>query len=144
MWNIPSKERLAKIPKLYETEHIPLKDKLIYLHFFIGHCDWYVSEYDPGDDLFWGYANLGNHDFAEWGYISFDEVKGPQNRRLAGSGLRDLKSIGLSEKHPKIENIRKTVTDSYPKREGLIMIAYIQGDLDGTCGIYAVINDAFV
>ena len=35
MWNEPSKERLAKIPKLYETENIPLPDKLIYLHFFI-------------------------------------------------------------------------------------------------------------
>ena len=46
MWNIPSKERLARIPKLYETEDVPLKDKLIHLHFFIGGCDWYVAEYD--------------------------------------------------------------------------------------------------
>ncbi len=75
MWNTPSKERLEKIPKLYETEHIPLKDKLIYLHFFIGDCDWYIAEYD-GDDLFWGYAILNNdHECAEWGYISFSELK---------------------------------------------------------------------
>ena len=74
MWNIPSKERLAKIPKLYETENIPLKDKLIYLHFFIGGCDWYIAEYDG--DLFWGFVIL-NNDFqnAEWGYISFRELK---------------------------------------------------------------------
>jgi len=39
MWNIPSKERLEKIPKLYETESIPLEDKMIHLHFFIGGCD---------------------------------------------------------------------------------------------------------
>ena len=75
MWNIPSKERLAKIPKLYETEKTPLKDKLIYLHFFIGACDWYIAEFD-GEDLFWGFAIL-NNDFqnAEWGYISFKELK---------------------------------------------------------------------
>ena len=31
----------------------------LYLHFFIGGCDWYVAEYD-GDDLFWGYVILNN------------------------------------------------------------------------------------
>ena len=75
MWNEPSKERLAKIPKLYETEHIPLKDKLIYLYCFIAGCDWYVAEYD-GEDLFWGFAVLNNDlQNAEWGYISFSELK---------------------------------------------------------------------
>ena len=75
MWNEPSKERLAKITKLYATENIPLKDKLIYLHFFIADSDWYIAEYD-GEDLFWGYAVL-NNDYvnAEWGYISFSEMK---------------------------------------------------------------------
>ena len=75
MWNIPSKERLAKIPKLYETEHIPLKGKMIHLHCFIGGCDWYIAEYD-GTDLFWGFACLnGDLQNAEWGYISFSELK---------------------------------------------------------------------
>ena len=75
MWNIPSEERLKRIPKLYETEHIALQDKLIYLHFFIGGCDWYIAEYD-GEDLFWGYAILNeDHENAEWGYISFSELK---------------------------------------------------------------------
>jgi len=75
MWNMPTEERLAKIPKLYETEHIALKDKMIYLHFFIGGCDWYIAEYD-GDDLFWGYAILNDdHVCAEWGYIPFGELK---------------------------------------------------------------------
>ncbi len=31
MWNEPTKEHLAKLPGLYETESIPLKDKLILL-----------------------------------------------------------------------------------------------------------------
>jgi hypothetical protein len=75
MWNTPKQERLNRIPKLYETESIPLRDKLIYLHFFIGNCDWFIAEYD-GDDLFWGYAILnGDHQNAEWGYVSFTELK---------------------------------------------------------------------
>lgn len=75
MWNEPSQERLDKIPELYETEEIPLKEKLVYLHFFIGGCDWYIAEYD-GNDLLWGYAILnGDYQMAEWGYISFSELK---------------------------------------------------------------------
>ncbi len=75
MWNEPTKERLSKIPKLYETEETPLQDKLIYLHLFIGGCDWYIAEYD-GEDLFWGYAILNNdYEMAEWGYISFRELR---------------------------------------------------------------------
>lgn len=75
MWNIPSQDRLSAIPALYETEHIQLQDKLIHLHFFIGGCDWFVAEFD-GEDLFWGFAIL-NGDLlnAEWGYISFSELK---------------------------------------------------------------------
>ena len=75
MWNIPSKKRLAKIPKLYETEDMPLKEKNIYLHFFLGGCDWYIAEYD-GDDTFWGFAILNNDlEMAEWGSVSFSELK---------------------------------------------------------------------
>ena len=70
MWNEPTKEQLAKIPRLYETEGVPLKEKQIYLHFFIGACDWYVAEYDEEENLFWGYAILnGDLEMAEWGYI---------------------------------------------------------------------------
>jgi len=75
MWNEPSDETLAKLPKLYETEKVPLQDKMIYLHFFIGGCDWYIAEYDEAD-LFWGFAILnGDYINAEWGYISFSEIK---------------------------------------------------------------------
>ena len=75
MWNEPSKERLDKIPRLYETEKVSIDEKLIHLHFFIGSFDWYVAEYD-GDDTFWGYAILnGDLQNAEWGYFSFAELR---------------------------------------------------------------------
>lgn len=66
---------MATIPGLYETEHTPLQDKIIHLHFFIGGCDWYIAEHDGGD-LLWGYAILnGDYQMAEWGYISFRELR---------------------------------------------------------------------
>jgi hypothetical protein len=75
MWNEPNPKQLSRIPRLYETESIPRKDKFIHLHFFIGGCDWFIAEYD-GEDLFWGYAILTNdQEMAEWGYISFKELK---------------------------------------------------------------------
>jgi hypothetical protein len=75
MWNEPTQERLGRIPRLYETEGIPVEDKLIHLHFFIGGCHWYIAEYD-GDDIFFGYAVLnGDYWNAEWGYVSFSELK---------------------------------------------------------------------
>jgi len=78
MWNEPTKERLSKIPKLYETENTSAREKLIHLHFFIAGCDWYIVECD-GDDIFWGFAILnGDYEMAEWGYISFSELKSIQ------------------------------------------------------------------
>ena len=75
MWNTPTKHQLDRIPRLYETEHIPAEEKLIFLHFFISGSDWYIAEYD-GDDLFFGFAILnGDYEMAEWGYISFSELK---------------------------------------------------------------------
>jgi hypothetical protein len=75
MWNEPTREQLASLPRLYETEQIPMRDKLIRLHFFIGGCDWYIAEYD-GEDLFFGYAILNNdEEMAEWGYVSLAELK---------------------------------------------------------------------
>jgi hypothetical protein len=75
MWNEPTTERLSKIPRLYETENIPLQDKLIHLHFFIGGSDWFACEFD-GEDIFFGFAILNNDLInAEWGYISFSELK---------------------------------------------------------------------
>ena len=78
MWNKPDCQKLQKLPKLYETEHISACEKLLAMHFFFGSCDWYVVEFD-GVDTFFGYVILGGdlHN-AEWGYFSLielDEIK---------------------------------------------------------------------
>jgi hypothetical protein len=78
MWNEPAIELLDRIPRLYETEGKLLRDKLIYLHFFIGGCDWYVAEYD-GEDLFFGYAIIGNPYIRRMGIHLFHRAKANQN-----------------------------------------------------------------
>ena len=75
MENEPTKEQLSSVPKLHETDHIQMKDKMIYLHFFFGTCDWFIAEFD-GKETFFGFAILnGDIEMAEWGYISFDSLK---------------------------------------------------------------------
>jgi hypothetical protein len=67
MWNTPTEEELAKIPKLYKTESIRLENKIIYMHFFIGGCAWFNAEYGC-EDLFCIYAILnGDTENAELG-----------------------------------------------------------------------------
>jgi hypothetical protein len=75
MLNEITSEVLYQVPKLYETEKVPLRDKIIYLHFSIFDCHWYVAEYS-GEDLFFGFAIL-NDDLinAEWGYTSLNDLK---------------------------------------------------------------------
>ena len=75
MWNRPGPEELAKIPVFYSTEKVPLKEKMIYMHFFLGGCDWYAAEYDPESRIFFGFAILNDDlEMAEWGYFSLQEL----------------------------------------------------------------------
>ena len=77
MWNKPTDRQLSKLPRLYETEDIPIKDKIIYQHYFTGNCDWYMAEYCPKERLFFCYAVLGqDYHNAEWGYTSLDDLEG--------------------------------------------------------------------
>lgn len=103
MWNEPTPEQLARIHQLYRTTKVSFEDKIIHLHFLIPGQDtkldeifpllpttrrrhqlillrysfhWYIAEYD-GEDLFYGYANLGDPQMAEWGYSSFTELREP-------------------------------------------------------------------
>jgi hypothetical protein len=89
MWNEPSPGDLERIPRLYATDGVPWEDKLVHEHFFIGGCDWFVVEYDPGDRLFFGFAVLnGDLVNAEWGYVPLDELR---SVRVAGIEVdRDL------------------------------------------------------
>lgn len=75
MFNQPTIEQLKRIPNLYETEGIPLKEKNLHLHFQFANSHWYIVEFDQ-KDTFFGFVILnGDLEMAEWGYISFNELK---------------------------------------------------------------------
>lgn len=77
MWNKPNDEELNNLPVFHSTENISLEEKVIHMHFFIGGCDWYVVEYSPEEQLFFGFAILNNdYEMAEWGYFSLQELAG--------------------------------------------------------------------
>jgi hypothetical protein len=106
MWNEPTKERLAKIPRLYDTESIPVQDKEIHLHFFISSSDWYISETD-GEDIMFGFCILNNDlDMAEWGYVSLSELR---SIKVGGWCEVDceLEEHWKVRKAKKVEKIRK-------------------------------------
>ena len=67
-----------KLPKLYETEKVPVEDKVLRVKFFTptSNWTWYATEFD-GEDMFFGYVEGREN---EWGYFSLkelSEVKGP-------------------------------------------------------------------
>ena len=103
MWNEPTQEQLNTIPRLYGTEHIPLKDKVIHLHLFIGSCDFFIAETD-GFDICFGFAMLGDMQNAEWGYISLNELKSIQ---VAGGFEVDNDIYWMPKAASEVELIRR-------------------------------------
>lgn len=65
-----------RIPELYATEDLPFEKKIIYRRYQIKEIGfyWLIAELDRKKNLAFGYANLNNDDFAEWGYISIKEL----------------------------------------------------------------------
>ena len=63
-----------KIPRLGETESVPLEDKRLYVKFFhpFSSWKWYGAEYNPKTREFFGYV-VG--DFPEWGYFNLDQLE---------------------------------------------------------------------
>lgn len=49
---------------------------LVYLHYFIGCFDWYITEKDMEDGISqaFGYTIVGPHERGELGYISIEEI----------------------------------------------------------------------
>ena len=74
MWNPPTDAELQKLPPIGHYRDKSLADIKIHQHYFFGSADWWISEYDSKDKLFYGYACLGDKQLAEWGYIALDEL----------------------------------------------------------------------
>lgn len=67
---------IGAIPKLYETDRIPTPKKIVYQKWHLKHVNfyWLIAELDKKANLAFGYANLDDDVFAEWGYISIKEL----------------------------------------------------------------------
>ena len=75
MWNKPTEKQLEKLPAMYSTENIDVKDKVVRMHFFLFGSDWYATEYSPKREEFFGFVILnGDMLNAEWGYFSLPEM----------------------------------------------------------------------
>ena len=73
MWNKPTENQLSKLPELYSSGHLPIMEKVIHMHFFLGGCDWYAAEYDKDIQDFFVILN-NDYAMAEWGYFNFVEL----------------------------------------------------------------------
>lgn len=69
-----TKEIIKRLPKHYETQDIPTKDKILQVKFFdpTGNWTWYGVEYDPNTRTFFGYVEGFDN---EWGYFTLDELE---------------------------------------------------------------------
>lgn len=65
-----------KVPELYATDGVPLEKKIIYQKWEIPQVRfyWLIAELDKKENLAFGYANLNDDNFAEWGYIGIEEL----------------------------------------------------------------------
>jgi hypothetical protein len=71
---------IGSVPSLYATEEISEGEKAVFLHYFIPNSmsafDWWIVEYDPEQNLAFGFACLnGDAQNAEWGYINLEELE---------------------------------------------------------------------
>ncbi|MEQ1529742.1 MAG: hypothetical protein ABL925_10525 [Methylococcales bacterium] len=69
-------ERIRTMPVTYEQDGKG-DDAIVYLHYFIGGCDWYITEKDMEGGVLqaFGYTVLhGDVEMAELGYISIKEL----------------------------------------------------------------------
>lgn len=66
--------RPSEAPGLYETENLSNSEKLVCEHYFVGSADWFVIEYDPIEDICFGYARIFK-DCGEYGYFSMKELE---------------------------------------------------------------------
>lgn len=62
-------------PALYEQDGKGY-DAIVAAHYFIGSSDWLITEYDPDQDIAFGWACLnGDRQNAELGYVSLTELE---------------------------------------------------------------------
>jgi cell division septation protein DedD len=78
--HIPTVKRLEKelkaIPKIYAQEGKSWDEKIVYAHYFSGNSDWFITEQNPKENLFFGFTILnGDSQMANMGYSNISELR---------------------------------------------------------------------
>lgn len=73
-----TKKILKEIPKLNETENVPLDEKIVHVKYFFpaGRMTFFAMEYDPKEELFFGYIlSPITPEFDELCYMTLNQLK---------------------------------------------------------------------
>ena len=92
-----TKELEAKFAAQGDCSEKKAKDIQVIAKFFnpTGAGTWFLSEWIPEDRVFFGFANLGDPEMAELGYVSLDELE--SFKGVMGLGIeRDLHFKGCT------------------------------------------------
>lgn len=108
----------------------PIMDKIVKAHYFYGSTDWFIFDYDPKDNVFFGYVVLnGDTQMSEAGYISVEELMTVKRVELdffwdqvpLGKALHDKYPSEFDEYKPttkKVDNVKPApVKKVAPKKE---------------------------
>jgi hypothetical protein len=68
-----TKDILGRLPKIGETSEQSAEETKVPLKLFGGQSTWFITEFD-GEDMMYGFCDLGDPQFAELGYVSFKEL----------------------------------------------------------------------
>lgn len=92
-----TKEILNRLPRLGSTGDLEADQVKVPLKLFnpCGAGTWYITEYNPEDDLAFGFANLGDPEMAELGYVSIKELSDYKHPRM-GLGIERDTSFGFN------------------------------------------------
>lgn len=72
--HVETLNELAQAAEQLKARNDKGADTVMYLHYFYGGADWYISEWQKEDDIFFGFANLGDDINAEWGSVFRKEL----------------------------------------------------------------------
>ena len=111
-----TKEIENKLPPLYSTENDP--DPMVYAKWFHPYAtqEWYATEYDPKQGLFFGWVNSGT---PELGYFSRQELAEVNPRGIPVERDKYFKPKPLSE--VKQEAMRQIPPEEYNFRLGSVL-----------------------
>ncbi|MFI1401089.1 DUF2958 domain-containing protein [Streptomyces sp. NPDC020681] len=70
----PSPAALAAVPPMYSTDGVKTAEKVVHLHYFVGGCDWFVTELDRASGTAFGWAQI-TEGGGEWGLFSLPELE---------------------------------------------------------------------